>query len=388
MGPSNRIDLMLIEKAAKERRAVKVNFELLPVCNLNCKMCYIHSSMQEVESLGGLKTVDEWLEFAEELKREGVLFILLTGGEVFLYPEFKRLYIELFKMGFVLTVYTNATMIDEETVSWLRQYPPKCVSISLYGASDETYETLCGRKGMFTKVDNAIHLLRRNNIAVELKTLFTPLNYGDYEKCLRYAAALGISYKTDPYVLPPSRTISAREAVRFTPRQAVECMFFCNRVTSSEKAYADSVVKHLRKYEESKDIPGSIHMGLTCAACNYSAWITWQGHMIPCAIIDEPYTLPFENGFLNAWEELKAKTDAITFSSECSHCEKRKVCISCPASSYAETGHLDGTPHYQCEMTELTLKKMYEYVKENNIDIKTYELDDEETEIWKGNIEQ
>lgn len=378
MGPSNKIDLMLIEKAAKDRRAVKVNFELLPICNLNCKMCYIHSSMKEVESLGGLKSADEWLEFAKELKQEGVFFILLTGGEVFLYPEFKRLYIELFKMGFVLTIYTNATMIDEEVVSWLRLYPPKCVSISLYGASNETYEELCGRKEMFTKVDTAIRLLRENNIAVELKTLLTPLNYGDYEKCVQYAAELGISYKTDPYVLPPSRTISPKEAIRFTPCQAAECTFHCNKIRSSEKAYADSVVKHLRKYEESKDIPGSVHMGLTCAATNYSAWITWQGHMIPCAIIDTPYTLPFENGFINAWEELKEKMDATVFAPECSHCDKRKVCISCPASSYAETGSVEGTPRYQCEMTEYTLKKMYEYVNENNIDIKTYQLDDEE----------
>lgn len=265
-----------------------------------------------------------------------------------------------------------------------QKYPPKCVSISLYGASDETYESLCSQKGMFTKVDRAVRLLMENNILVELKTLMTPLNEGDYEKCVEYTDRLGVSYKTDAYVLPPSRTIFHREAMRFTPRQAAECTFRCNSFRASEKAYTDSIVKHLRKYEDSKKIAGSVHKGFTCAACNYSAWITWQGHMIPCAIIDNPYTLPFETGFLNAWEELKAITDETVMSSECSHCEKRKVCISCPASSYAETGRLDGTPRYQCEMTDITLKTMYDYVHENNIDIHSYEVESEEDEACRG----
>ena len=53
-----------------------------------------------MESQGRLKTAAEWLKLAQEAKEAGMLFLLLTGGEPFLYPEFWELYGELKEMGF------------------------------------------------------------------------------------------------------------------------------------------------------------------------------------------------------------------------------------------------------------------------------------------------
>lgn len=130
----------IMKEATKQQVLIGTSFELLPVCNLNCRMCYIRMDMEQVRQNGGLKTYEEWIELAKELREAGVLFLLLTGGEVFLYPHFRELYEALYDMGFVITINTNGTLINEEIVQWLKQRLPKCVSISLYGASDETYE--------------------------------------------------------------------------------------------------------------------------------------------------------------------------------------------------------------------------------------------------------
>lgn len=377
MGFSNNIYKFLIEKAKIERRPITVNLELLPVCNLDCKMCYIHSSMQEVEKHGGLKKVEQWLEFAKELKNAGVLFLLLTGGEVFLYPEFKRLYIELYKMGFVLTINTNATLIDAQTVEWLKQYPPKCISISLYGASNEVYEALCGKKGMFTKVDHAIQLLLQNQIAIECKTMFTPLNMHDAENCWQYIKKTGVPYETASYSFPPARKLCEEKQIRFTPEEAVACTFACNKMMSTEEEYDNEILKHLEKYEKNKDVQGTDQKGLSCSACNTSCWITWQGNMTPCALLNFPYTRPFENGFLNSWEALKKEADDLILSVKCSHCEKRKVCTVCPAAAYAETGQINGTSEYHCKMTSLLLDQMYQYAEKKNLKINTESIVEE-----------
>lgn len=113
MGLSNNILKFLTQKAKIQRIPMTVNFELLPVCNLNCKMCYIRSSWDDVNKNGGLHSIDDWLDIAKQAKEAGTLCILLTGGEVFLYPDFKKLYIELHKMGFIITINTNASLIDE-----------------------------------------------------------------------------------------------------------------------------------------------------------------------------------------------------------------------------------------------------------------------------------
>ena len=370
MALGNKMIKFLTEKARAERRALNVNMELLPICNLDCRMCYIRSSWKCVKEQGGLIPKEKWIALVKELYQAGVLFLLLTGGEVFLYPEFKELYIELVKMGFGVTINTNATMIQEETVEWLKQYPPKLLSISLYGADNETYEKVCGRKGVFDQVNHALKLLLEANIQVECKTILTPLNYENLEKCNAYMLSLGIPYDVAVYSFPAVRKLEEAEQIRFTAREAADCIFYRNRIMSgTQEAYDEEIIRYLKKYEETRFTPGKVNCGLNCSGANTAAWISWQGHMTPCAMLNEPYTLPFEQGFLPAWEELKEKTDKLVLSTKCSYCEKRQVCTVCPASACAETGRIDGTSEYHCEMTDRIIETMQCYVQEKNLKI-------------------
>ena len=369
MALTNHIQEALQKQAKLLRQPLTVNFELLPVCNLDCKMCYVRTGMAQVEKLGGLKKPEEWLELARQLRDAGTLFLLLTGGEAFLYPGFKELYIELYKMGFMITINTNATMIDEEAVAWLKQYPPKCVSISLYGASEETYERLCGAKGMFERVKQAIMLLMENHVRFELKTMFSPLNICDMVKCCAIGRNLGVFHETGFYAFPPARKVDRENQIRFSPGQVVEYTFEKNRLLSSEDGFKEGIIKHLEKYESTKDRPGGELYGFTCGASNTSCWITWQGRMTPCALLPEPYTLPFEQGFINAWEELKQTCDRILMSPQCSHCDKREVCLACPAANYTETGRFDKASPFHCEMTKKQLADMRRMVEDWGMDI-------------------
>lgn len=364
MGFTNQIEKALLDEAGTRRQVIAVNIELLPACNLRCKMCYIRTDMRQVNACGGLRPVEEWLKLAKQMRDAGVLFMILTGGEVFLYPQFKELYLALYKMGFMITINSNGTLIDEEAVSWLREYPPKCVSLSLYGASNATYEAICGQKGVFDRVDHAIRLLKENKIPLELKTILTPLNIHDAEACWQYANELGILYLTSTYTFPPTRKASNEDVIRLNPHDAVQARFESNRRISGEAAYREKIIEHLQRYEDTRRNPGQELYGFTCGATRNSCWITWQGRMTPCAMLDMIYTMPFDAGFLPAWEELKIRCDQILMSTKCSHCDKRAVCSTCPAANFAETGHFDCAAPFHCEMTEYTLDRMYDFVKE------------------------
>ncbi len=145
MSVEPRISKFLFAKAAKNRIPLSGTFEISPCCNLNCRMCYVRKSHKEVQEFGGEKTVEQWLEIARECRDAGMLFLLLTGGEPFLYKDFRRLYTELKKMGFMISINTNGTLIDEKVVEWLKKDPPYRMQITLYGGSNETYERLCSR---------------------------------------------------------------------------------------------------------------------------------------------------------------------------------------------------------------------------------------------------
>ena len=111
---TSTMEKMLLSRAAASQRPLNGSLELLPLCNMNCDMCYVSLSREEMERQGRLRTADEWLEIGRQMKDAGVLFLLLTGGEPFLYPDFKRLYLGLRQMGMILTINTNGTLIDED----------------------------------------------------------------------------------------------------------------------------------------------------------------------------------------------------------------------------------------------------------------------------------
>ena len=82
------INQYLYRKADRNNFPIGGTFELTPLCNMNCKMCYIRKDKTEIEE--ELLTVEEWLNIAEQAKKQGLLFLLLTGGEPFTRKDFKE----------------------------------------------------------------------------------------------------------------------------------------------------------------------------------------------------------------------------------------------------------------------------------------------------------
>ena len=112
MEGASTVERMLLRHASETQTPVNGSIELLPLCNMNCDMCYVRLSRAEREAQGRLRTAVEWISLGAQMERAGVLFLLLTGGEPLLHPEFREIYSALRRMGMILTVNTNGTLID------------------------------------------------------------------------------------------------------------------------------------------------------------------------------------------------------------------------------------------------------------------------------------
>ena len=80
----------LYRKASAAGVALSGTFELTPLCNMDCKMCYVRLSRQDQEAMGPLADAEQWLKLGLEAKEAGMLYLLLTGGEPFPIPSFVR----------------------------------------------------------------------------------------------------------------------------------------------------------------------------------------------------------------------------------------------------------------------------------------------------------
>lgn len=357
------VERMMLSRAATKGRPLNGSLELLPLCNMNCDMCYIRMSPEEMKKSGRLHTADEWIRLAREMEEAGVLFLLLTGGEPLLFQDFRRLYQELRQMGMILTINTNGTLLDEEWADFFGKYKPRRINITLYGSDDTAYEKLCHYPGGFSRTVRAIRLLRERGVDVKINGSVTKDNRDDMEAIYRIGRELDAPVHMDTYMLPGlhERNLSFEKQSRLTPEDAAAADIYMRQMETEPEAflwYAQNILAQIE--QENITYPDQI----TCLAGNCSFAISWKGDMRPCVTFDKPAVSVFEKSFEPAWKEISQEAKKLRVSEICVTCSLRPACKTCPASAYLETGSCDGVPEYLCRYTKEFVRLLREAVEQ------------------------
>ena len=358
----------MFQKASRFSIPFSGTFELSPVCNFACQMCYVRKTAKEVQkSSRPILNIEQWIEIARNARDEGMLYLLLTGGEPFLWPDFWKLYEELIKMGLLVSINTNGSLIDNAAIEQLKRLPPKRINITLYGARDETYEALCGTKKVFSKVDYAIASLREAGIPVKLNCSLTPENACDLDKIVAYSQKHGLVLQVATYMFPPVRrdeTMVGKNK-RFTPAESAFYRLEAYRLQYGDKAYFDFLQSILGGNASPPGLDEScvdpIDGKIRCRAGKASFWVTWDGWMIPCGMVTASKVDLVNNPFHETWKNLAEESTKLLLSGICKNCPDIKLCYSCAAMAQSETGTVAGVPRYLCE-TVREMKKIAESV--------------------------
>ena len=355
------VERMILDQAKQTRTPANGSIELLPLCNMNCDMCYVRLNRVEMERQGRLRTADEWLEIGRQMKDAGVLFLLLTGGEPFLYPDFRKLYLGFRDMGMILTINTNGTLIDEDLAGFLGKYKPRRVNITLYGTDEETYANLCHYPGGLEKTLRGIRLLRENGVDVKVGGSLTRANRDDLDKLLDVQEELDIPVRVDTYMMPATRErdLPYNMQSRLNPEEAARARIRALKREMGPELFPQYVRQSVERAdhpEPAEAKPG--HMSCMAGQCSFT--INWQGEMRPCVILTEPAISVFEVGFEAAWKYIVEETRKILLNEKCSTCHMRHLCRTCAASALLETGSYDGVPDYMCRYAGESLRILRE----------------------------
>ena len=361
MDDASTFEHSLLQKARQKHIPVTGALELLPLCNMNCDMCYVRLGREEMEAKGRLRTADEWLEIGRQMKDAGVLFLLLTGGEPFLYPDFRRLYLELRKMGMIITINTNGTLIDEDLAEFFGKYKPRRVNITLYGTDEETYDKLCHYPGGYEKTLRGIRLLREQGVDVKVGGSLARANQDDLDKLLNIGEELNIPVRVDTYMMPATRErdLPYNMQSRLNPEEAARARIHALKREMGPEVFPQYVCQSVERAdhpEPAEAKPG--HMSCMAGQCSFT--INWQGEMRPCVILTEPAISVFEVGFKAAWKYIVEETHKILLNEKCSTCHMRHLCRTCAASALLETGSYDGVPDYMCRYAGESLRILRE----------------------------
>lgn len=336
MEDGTTIEQQMFAMATEKKVPLYGVLELLPLCNLNCDMCYVRMSREEMEQVGRLRTIEEWTKTAEDMMKAGTLFVLLTGGEPLLYPHFRELYQKLRELGMIITINTNGTLIDEAWADFFAENKPRRINITLYGASNETYERLCHYPGGFDKAVNGIRLLRERNIDVKVNGSLAKANVDDRMKIIELGESLDAPVRIDTYMYPSvrERNHAYNNQARLDPEMAAKA-----RVEVLQREMGEEVFAQYRKIRldeaentpEGEAVPGQ----MACRAGKSSFVVNWQGEMRSCVVLDKPSISLRDVEFEEAWELTKKGTESLRISARCSSCKLRKVCNTCVAAAIA-----------------------------------------------------
>ena len=155
-------------KAAQYRNPLTVSFELTRRCSFRCVHCYLGDQKivracksQELDTAAVIRLIDE-------MAAAGTLFLTLTGGDPMLRPDFLDIYRHAVRNGLLVTVFCNGSLIKDEIVSTFVEYPPRAVEITLYGASQETFEAVTQTPGSYAACMRGVEKLRQAKVRLRL----------------------------------------------------------------------------------------------------------------------------------------------------------------------------------------------------------------------------
>lgn len=356
--PNESLEKNILLHASYKKLPINGTLELLPICNMHCKMCYVWQSKKYVDENGGLLSVDKWIKIAHELQKSGVVFILLSGVEPLLYPGFKKLYVELQKLGMVLTVNTNGTLIDEEWADFFAKHRPRRINITVYGASQETYSTLCGYANGYERTLHGIQLLKDRKLDVKINGSVVRENEHEIFEIYKLGERLDIPVHMDTYMIPKvyndKKILSQKQESRLEPEDAAFAEYLCMKQEQTIDAFIQYKEKKIQELLENKFYPN----GFTCMATNCSFSIDWKGNVRPCVSKAEPSISVLKYGFDHAWKQLRNESKTMMLNEKCQNCDLRPVCKVCVATSLLETKK-DDVPEYLCRYA----KKMAELLQ-------------------------
>ncbi|MBR4286881.1 MAG: radical SAM protein [Clostridia bacterium] len=316
---------------------LEVTLELTPFCNFDCVMCYVKLTKEQAQKQGEILNAQKWLDIARQLKEMGTLYLSLTGGEIFVYPEFWELYSELNKMGFLITLLTNGSLIDENVIEKFREYGmPYSVKMTLYGTSDETYYRTCGVREGFTATAKAIDLLLNEKVPCRLTATIVKENACDLQEMYNFA---------ENKKIPLQHTVSVLKSSRGAQKD----------IAASRFDFADFSSELTLEQLERNKYPDIESPFAWCGSYKKSMWITWNGNVQMCSFVTRP-AVEFSGDIKEDWAQLIKKCSELKSPSECENCSYKEFCQRCPGALCAESGDAEKISTDFCR----TAKRLYD----------------------------
>ena len=331
-------------RAREDRVPVGCTFDLTHRCNFRCIHCLVGHETAQSRSQAGELTTEQAKSLLKEVADAGCLFLLMSGGEPLLRNDFADIYVEARRLGMVVTVFSNGSLVTAEHVEVFREFTPRMVEITLYGATEATFDRITGTPGSYQRAWRGIERLLDGGIAMGLKSMIMRDNVDEIPAMEARAQELGVTFRLDPVITPRLDGDLSPLLQRVDPEQAAEIELSSHRRRTELTDYLS------REYLDAQVEPTD--RAYRCSAGTVSCHIDPQGFLRPCVMSEELVYNTTTLGYLHAWRAAVAACDQGIWEDAglCSGCPDIALCGYCAGLFALEQVTPSRPPEYLCRL--------------------------------------
>lgn len=326
------------DKSVEKRRPLRALFEITYRCNIHCVHCYT-DPYNTPEHLRREMGFEEILKTLDDLKEAGTFWLTLSGGEAFVHPKFRQIYEEAKKRAFVVSLFTNGTMVTESLADFLAEDPPFVIEVSLHAATANTFEKITQVSGSFSPFEKGIARLLARNLPVKIKTKAMTGNLHELKQIKEYVANLGLEFNMQSTLYPRLNGDLTATEYRVKPDEVVELEY-----GEEEESCAS--------HETAEEASPADERLFRCGCGTNSVTISPYGFLRACTFTTWPsYNLkeiPLPEAFQQLCVEIqKARYEG---KSPCKSCPVHVYCDKNPVSALHEVGSMQAPVPYFCDV--------------------------------------
>ncbi|MFB0564682.1 MAG: radical SAM protein [Candidatus Aminicenantaceae bacterium] len=341
----------IIDRTKAKNIPLEGQMEVTFRCNLKCVHCYVAEDSTKKEL-----TFPQITDIIDQIHQEGCLWLCLTGGEPLMRSDFLEIYSYAKRKGFLVTLFTNGTLITSKIADYLREYPPFMIDITLNGITAETYEGITRVPGSFQKCLEGIDLILERNLPLTLKSNGMILNRDEILKIKEHVKRLGkAKYRFDSLLIPKLNGSREPCRLRLSPEEIIDIEYADDTMREQWRGY----------FQDEYEIPDPENL-YRCGAGVDSFCINPYGELQLCPELREPSFDLHHGSFREGFHRFFPKIRSAKYKTEskCKDCEVRHLCPQCPARAILENGEQEAPVEYFCALARKRQEMKYKVLKD------------------------
>lgn len=332
--------LRLHDRFGQCDRVIKAQLELTYRCNLHCVHCYTdpYNNRQDVRKELSL---DEIKRILDELADLEIVFLNLTGGEIFTHPHFFEIYDYAYRKGFLLMLYTNGTIITPGVIERLQEAPPFSIDISCHSVNEAAFDRFTQVPGSFRNFMKGMELLRHSGLPFCFKTKAMNWNKEELPQIKAFVESFG-----QPFGFTTS----------LSPRLNGDLSSLAYRLTPGDLSALEDPLQQTENAEPCQEADGwpapptdrLYRCGCATDSIHISAW----GELGTCTLQYECRASLRERSVKDAIAKVFGEIRSLRYSSDspCRSCRIYSMCDKRPTDARWELGQAEEPIPYDCDV--------------------------------------